>query len=164
MKPGDYINSFTILELAENGSNGRHKRWKVECDCGRWLVKASTDIKRQQSCGCHQRFCPINQMYKHLMVRHEDYEGKLISVKEFEDVSASNCFYCDIPPCNNSYGWTYSGIDRIDNLLGYVTGNVRPCCQICNRMKSDMNVEEFHKHLARIKDGPHWQLPWKQYP
>lgn len=44
----------------------------------------------------------------------------------------------------------YNGIDRIDNSLGYIEGNVRTCCKLCNAMKSNLKERVFKKHLIRI--------------
>lgn len=35
------------------------------------------------------------------------------------------------------------GLDRVDSNIGYVIGNVVPCCPVHNRMKSDMSKEKF---------------------
>jgi hypothetical protein len=45
----------------------------------------------------------------------------------------------------------YSGIDRINPSLGYVVGNVVPCCARCNVAKNNMSVEEFSAMLDRIR-------------
>ena len=42
------------------------------------------------------------------------------------------CFYCG-GPLNE----TGTGLDRIDNSLGYSPDNVLPCCRSCNRVKGD---------------------------
>lgn len=36
-----------------------------------------------------------------------------------------------------------NGIDRIDNSLGYIEGNVATCCKMCNISKGDMSCDEF---------------------
>ena len=41
--------------------------------------------------------------------------------------------------CNGQY--LYNGIDRIDNKLGYIKGNMTPCCKICNHAKHDLTFE-----------------------
>ncbi len=40
-----------------------------------------------------------------------------------------HCFYCGAPPTN--------GIDRVNNLKGYVEDNVVSCCRMCNNAKLD---------------------------
>ena len=38
--------------------------------------------------------------------------------------------------CNGQMSQTGVGLDRKDNNIGYVMGNVIPCCCACNRIKS----------------------------
>lgn len=50
-----------------------------------------------------------------------------------------------------------SGVDRIDNLVGYTEQNCQPCCKDCNRAKMDLSEQEFLSlvkkiYLKRIKD------------
>lgn len=47
-----------------------------------------------------------------------------------------NCKYC---------GSTIDtvGLDRINNNLGYIEGNINSCCWTCNSMKKDKSVDEF---------------------
>lgn len=44
------------------------------------------------------------------------------------------CFYCGLA-LNSS---VRSGLDRVDNTLGYIIDNVVPCCVECNVAKSDL--------------------------
>jgi hypothetical protein len=46
--------------------------------------------------------------------------------------------------------YTYSGIDRLDNNIGYVSGNCVPCCSVCNYAKRDMTVDQFKNWIKRI--------------
>jgi hypothetical protein len=42
------------------------------------------------------------------------------------------------------------GIDRVDNSLGYTTGNCVTCCLACNRAKSEMTLDEFKCWITRV--------------
>ena len=48
------------------------------------------------------------------------------------------CFYCygQLPMLG-------SGLDRLDNSKGYVSGNCVPCCKMHNKMKHDLSLREF---------------------
>lgn len=48
---------------------------------------------------------------------------------------ASLCSYCGKHPS--------MGIDRINNFVGYEPKNCTPCCGLCNRMKSNRELQEF---------------------
>ena len=50
-----------------------------------------------------------------------------------------------------SFGrYTYNGIDRIDNALGYVIGNVTSCCGTCNKAKATMGRIDFLDWVRRV--------------
>lgn len=46
---------------------------------------------------------------------------------------------------------TFSGIDRIDNNGNYEKNNVIPSCKWCNRLKSNLSIEEFWGYLKRME-------------
>lgn len=86
-----------------------------------------------------------------------------LSISEARFIFESNCWYCLKSP-SNVYGlnnpcgkFIYSGIDRIDNSIGYKIGNVVPCCKTCNFAKHTMSLIDFdewvskaHAHLIKI--------------
>lgn len=57
------------------------------------------------------------------------------------ELMLSNCYYC---------GEEGLGIDRIDSKIGYVKGNVVPCCKECNTMKMDTDVNTFLRKVIKI--------------
>jgi hypothetical protein len=74
------------------------------------------------------------------------------------------CHYCRNPPGNAMrravYAGAvlfYSGIDRKDNDVGYVEGNVVPCCARCNYVKGEAlsygEMVQVGKLLRRMKKG-----------
>jgi 5-methylcytosine-specific restriction endonuclease McrA len=76
---------------------------------------------------------------------------------EFDRLITSACVYCGSPPLTpyrepgRTYdGFTYNGIDRVDNKLGYVPGNVVTCCKVCNHAKWNMGQAEFVAWLDRV--------------
>jgi hypothetical protein len=76
-----------------------------------------------------------------------------LSVDYFSEIVKSNCSYCGSPPEQKKRKGNLvdaNGIDRIDSSIGYVTGNIVPCCYMCNRMKSDHDLEEFKSHVKKI--------------
>jgi hypothetical protein len=85
--------------------------------------------------------------------------------KYFYTLTASNCYYCNAPPSNfikyklppksrkeTKPDFYYSGIDRVDNLLGYIESNVAPCCSRCNKMKERLTKKEFTNHIAQVAE------------
>lgn len=45
---------------------------------------------------------------------------------------------------------TNISLDRIDSTVGYVRGNVQLVCDIANRMKQDLTVDDLRLWCARI--------------
>ena len=79
--------------------------------------------------------------------------------KEFREIVVKPCRYCGAPPSQlkrityksgTESSFLYTGVDRIDNAVGYEPNNVCPCCFVCNRMKSDYNEQEFYNHIRKI--------------
>ena len=79
-----------------------------------------------------------------------------LDLDEFLRLTQCVCSYCGAPPstissrneCNGQY--VYNGIDRIDNKLGYIKGNMTPCCKNCNHAKHDLGFEQWMEWLDRI--------------
>lgn len=69
-----------------------------------------------------------------------------LTKEAYDELANLPCVYChrDITETNTS------GIDRIDNDLGYVPGNMQPCCSECNVMRGALTVEAFLEKVSRI--------------
>lgn len=88
-----------------------------------------------------------------------------ITFDEFLKITSLNCHYCGCLPEQEysgtfKYGlragkkkvngtYRYNGIDRIEPKLGYINGNMRPCCRYCNSAKLTRTEEEFYAWLER---------------
>ena len=79
-----------------------------------------------------------------------------LSKEEFITLTQSDCFYCgqqpsqlsDAPGYNGTY--TYNGIDRKNNNVGYVLENCIPCCCFCNYSKRRFSQEEFFQKIKKL--------------
>jgi len=66
------------------------------------------------------------------------------------------CHYCNSPPSNffrargRNGDFSYNGLDRVDNNVGYTIENVVPCCKRCNQAKSDQSVVDFLAWIRRV--------------
>lgn len=69
------------------------------------------------------------------------YEFKL-SYEDFLKLFHGNCIYCGKIDAR--------GIDRVNNLDGYIVGNCVSCCEICNRMKWRLTKDEFFNQIKSI--------------
>lgn len=88
-----------------------------------------------------------------------------LTEEEFRKLTKMNCFYCGIEPFGISVerrntphseewvahnGYVYSGIDRIDNDLGYISENCISCCEICNFAKRELTESEWQAWITRF--------------
>lgn len=81
-----------------------------------------------------------------------------ISQETFKKITSQNCFYCNIQPSNQmkdhlkrlNGAYKFNGIDRVDNHIGYVDGNIVPCCKTCNYAKRKMSTREFIDWCNRV--------------
>lgn len=77
----------------------------------------------------------------------------------WKDIVKKNCFFCGSPPSNIATNRgkipktvIYSGIDRLDNSIGYTERNCAPCCKKCNYWKRADSVDTFLQHVRKIYD------------
>lgn len=73
---------------------------------------------------------------------YKDIEFAL-TIAECEAIFSKQCEYCGMTPS------PLNGIDRKDNSVGYVMGNVVPACKTCNYAKRAMTVTEFKGWISR---------------
>ena len=149
--------------------------WLCQCDCGNQIVVASSNLHkdRTRGCGCG-RTGPRERAYrlrtgyapgeaaKKSIIKQYQYGAKYrdleyaLTEAELEVLIASDCHYCGCPPSNvrrpspSGGEFVFNGIDRVDNALGYVAGNVVTCCTTCNRAKHAMPYAEFIAWLNRL--------------
>ena len=80
-----------------------------------------------------------------------------LTPKQVKNLTSQNCYYCGIPPqktiqnrkCSRGQ-YTYNGIDRIDNSLGYLENNVVTACWECNIGKSTQTLKGFLNWVFHI--------------
>lgn len=66
-----------------------------------------------------------------------------ITLKDFEKMWEQRCFYCGDEVVT-------TGLDRVDSSKGYTRENIVRCCELCNRAKNVMSVEDFIAHCKKI--------------
>jgi hypothetical protein len=67
----------------------------------------------------------------------------------FEDLITDNCLYCGAEPK------PINGVDRVNNKIGYVYGNVVTACTKCNFAKRHMGFEEWEAWALRLSGAIH---------
>lgn len=147
--------------------------WRCVCSCGNEKYAATPKLTsgELQSCGCLRKeraFKQVpflaeinadplwqqNDLYQ--LYKQRDHQLELTK-QELFDFSQMVCHYCGEPPKNiitnpyrNRKPFTYNGLDRVDNTLGYTKSNVVPCCKMCNIAKNNHTVEEFKNWIKKV--------------
>jgi hypothetical protein len=173
---GKRFSRSIVIECLGNEEHG-YKWWGLQCDCGTKFAARSRELAKghTQSCGCLQKEiaalnggsnrlafgeASMNELFASYIKSStgRNYEWGL-SKEEFKKLVTGNCVYCGILPNKERKpnkgvygGFMYTGIDRIDNNIGYIKGNVVSCCWDCNRAKGSLTVEEFLAWIKRIEE------------
>jgi hypothetical protein len=160
--PDEYISrkfrSWTLIGYA--GTKGRMHNYNVKCECGTeriYSIEALRVNRVKENCGCKaktsEEICNNNVwlQYKHAASKRSLEFS--ITKEEFANLIHNECYYCGEIGSNlhttPHHSMRYNGIDRLQNALGYQTGNVVSCCKHCNFIKNTTDVDEF---LRRISD------------
>ncbi len=139
----------------------------VQCDCGtvRTVVFANLINGISTSCGCYaleQRRTAnglgmLNNLFSNYARKAKSVQRAFTLTKDqFHVLTQQTCFYCGIAPnrtiskpdIDDSY--TYNGIDRVNNDLGYTLDNCVTCCAECNKAKHTMTAQEFIALCNRV--------------
>lgn len=159
---GSVFERLTVTDLIVDG---KKVRYKCNCECGGSTITSRANLERghTKSCGCYriykhpERRVGLRKLYYRYTHRAKRRKQLFeIELADFAEITSKACSYCGSPPTcemrsrsdNSSY--SYNGLDRIDSSLGYVEANIVPCCWVCNRMKSDMGLDDFLRHVAKI--------------
>lgn len=152
----------------------KSKKWICNCECGNQTKSRSDALKRGtvKSCGCGikgpklERRLPNNlSLWKDVIrvykqgAKSRNYDWEL-SEEEAIQMMTKNCHYCNSEPSNKlTYRFgpdrfiMYTGLDRVDNNLGYIQNNVVPCCKICNHSKLDLSLEEWTSWIKKVYEN-----------
>lgn len=77
-----------------------------------------------------------------------------LDVNKYQNLIDQGCHFCG-SDLKRENGYC---LDRVDSNLGYIISNLVPCCKICNRAKSDMNVYDFINWLQTASEHMKKQL------
>jgi len=159
---GNIYSKLKVVERSGMSKNGC-VTWLCICECGNTIIIAGTNLRSHSctSCGC-ARFLPPGVSALHSIIRIYKYNAKTrglvwtLTKEQAIKLFDANCYYCGAAPSNVGTGsegnstYIYSGIDRIDNSIGYLPDNVVSCCKMCNVAKNTYDVDEFISWVHRI--------------
>jgi hypothetical protein len=173
-----WVEVIEVVKAKDYGWKGA-SAYKVRCDCGAvWVVRTNAFRPRPErgqkngitackDCSPQKRGAEIRKtddspagrdvMNAYRRRAKERGYAFTLTAEEFFSIIKLPCTYCgDSLSCKRSalaewsQDFRYTGIDRINSSLGYETGNVQPCCQWCNRAKSDKTEDEFINWVKSI--------------
>ncbi len=162
---------FGIDHWKPDGRDGRRYYYAVKCICGTEKIVLGDNIVKGgvKSCGClrhegHPGYNKLPEGEASFRSTYHIYQSKAkhqklpfdLNIDQFRQLVKQNCFYCGAVPsnvarnahCNGHF--VYTGIDRVNNTLGYTLSNVVPCCKACNVAKNNRTQIEFFKWAKRI--------------
>lgn len=170
---GNAYGSLLVVRADLESRKANHTYWLCQCSCGSEFCKEEVTVQgtslrngKTTNCGTrkgskykdplHGSINRIVTTYKRA-ARDRGIQWSL-SISECRDIFLSPCSYCGDSGSNTlSYNvkhvepLKYNGIDRVDNDVGYLEGNVVPCCKVCNRAKAGMSVSDFRSWMARLR-------------
>lgn len=166
-------NMLTVIHLDKIKSKEKKRSYYVcKCDCGGFskpIEGAKIKNGSAKSCGCRS-FIGIKRKLNRSF--GETIRRKLLSnykcnakkrklsfnlnEEDFFYMTKEKCFYCNKEPSRILYRkgynetYTFNGIDRLNNNIGYEKTNCVPCCTFCNRQKGAMNKDDFLDWVKRV--------------
>lgn len=165
---GQKFVKWTVIDIVRVGDR---RVYVCQCECG-WvtnqqascLVKGKTTMCKSCSNKNYLKSAPAARdadqkllygVYKrNAKTRGYDFN---LSYNLFLQLITENCNYCGAGPSNvrkssskNGGTLIYTGIDRVDNCLGYEPENVVPCCSQCNTSKKTLSREEFLSWVEKV--------------
>lgn len=180
---GNKYGLLTVIDEVQEIRHGRKRYFaKCLCDCGNITVAEKAHVRngKTNSCGCKQlemrkalgnrvkkgygeaAFNETFGQYKKA-ARMRGYAFEL-SKEQFREIITQPCIYCgetltqEKTKRDANGTFKYTGIDRYDNTKGYTLDNAVPCCCKCNRIKTNMSIEELEKRLTMILEHKeHWK-------
>lgn len=159
---GRKFGAWRVLGRASTTTRDASRRFVVECACGtKKEIRASELLAgKTQSCGCVLAL-PGDEAGRNALFGTYKNAAKrrglsfALNKDWFGEITGQYCFYCGCAPAqvirtgtNRTY--VYNGVDRIDNNLGYVLGNMVACCKTCNYAKNTLDAAEFLAWVSRI--------------
>ncbi len=170
---GQRFGKWMVLEFSGYKSKSHNNRqkaafWKVICDCNRVSDVNSYELRsgRSGSCiHCADKFSYRDRSFaafNALIVSYKNGAKKRnllwnITQGQFRYLIEQSCRYCGsyregVARNGNSSIYKFTGIDRVDNSIGYVFENLVACCRRCNNVKRAATLEQIESFYFVMKE------------
>lgn len=170
---GKKFGRLTVLERHNSPSSGIKYRCVCECGSEAFVLGGNLRHNSTKSCGClHSEMASVRQRKRLLkefglssknrvLVTYQNHAKERglvfnITPESFYDLISKPCFFCGTSNTNtsksqhNNGDFSYNGLDRLNNSVGYTIDNVVPCCKHCNKAKLQMNVDDFEDWIRTV--------------
>jgi hypothetical protein len=170
---GQTIGNWKIIKQTKVNKNHEYY-YLCECICGKQKEIRARGAKGlcSTSCGCKNpgRWIKGWKNPEYLIDKYSQIRGRYkrdaktrgysfeLTKEQFEELIAGPCFYCGVEKQNakmyNNWGLVhYTGIDRVDNSIGYVYNNCVSCCKNCNTKKKAASALIILKAYEFLKNN-----------
>lgn len=158
-----------LIGIKYSKTKNHKKYWIFKCDCGNYMEAQPYSVisGNTKSCGCltkkyqtkERAFGETSCKRTYNMYKQSAKKRNIVfnlTFEYFKKLSQLNCYYCDSRPSNitknynNQGNYTYNGIDRVRNSIGYIITNCVTCCKKCNVAKNNMSLNEFLTLVIKI--------------
>lgn len=142
----------TVISSRHQSDANGDVLWICRCDCGAEDAVRASALNKGKADQCRKcamsskvtlRIRPFEALFNRTLANAiRDGHEFTITYEEFAAfASAGECHYCLNPVkfamyCLANNGQAYN-LDRTDNSLGYVSGNLVVCCKRCNHAKGN---------------------------
>ena len=152
-----------VIEFSHFANRMSH--WKIQCKCDNSIHTISW--KRLRESNFKLNICPdmdkknnsaFNSLY--LTYKQKAKERNLdfkLNKNEFKILTSNVCKYCNLEPkqiykqtAGTGGIYTYNGIDRVNNNIGYILENCVSCCMVCNHSKHTMSKDDFYNWIEKV--------------
>ncbi len=171
---GKTYGDWTVLGVSSKKTKEQTIYWVCKCECGKTKDVKGTSLRDGSSTGCgctrslrlpqtpESLYRKYYRAYKYGCKRKTKTIDFDISYEFYRSLVEKDCYFCGKAPYDIRYLYNrkrtrsiledvsccITGIDRLDNDLGYTEENCVPCCKMCNLMKLDSTEVNF---LTQIK-------------
>jgi hypothetical protein len=174
---GNKYNHLTVIEYTGIGKD-RCAQWLCQCDCGNTKIVSGVYLRKGtvRSCGClstgpkpmPEREAAFSDLYNNYKqnAKRRNLVWELSS-ELFRVIAKQPCFYCGKEPLQKYMTrrgdyFIYNGIDRYNNSIGYIDGNIVACCGQCNMAKRAYTIEEWYEWINRLHANLQKKDVWSQ--
>ena len=160
------FNSLTVIHRAKGLGKNNYSAWECQCDCGKIKIIRAAHLKagRIKSCGCKNRtsskkFGEITGSHWSI-IRHNAKKRNLeftITIEYIWDLFLKQNRKCVLSGLNITFNKSQkknaASLDRIDNSMGYIEGNVQWLHKDINKIKNIFNQTDFINYCRLVTDN-----------